>query len=443
MQQNTLMNWGRYGHSPASCVRTLLWRQDNLPVTAADEKLLAYGLGRSYGDSCLNGSHTLLLTRQLDRLLAFDRIRGRLRCEAGLSLDAILKIIVPSGWFLPVSPGTKFVTIGGAIANDVHGKNHHRAGTFGHHVVAFELLRSDGQRILCSPESNPEYFFATIGGLGLTGLITWAEVQLQAISSPWIDQKITCFTNLDEFFELTQASAQNFAYTVAWIDCLAKGADLGRGVFFQGNHVDQANLASYGNKLTKAGRAIKFPLDLPGWALNRMSVGLFNWAYYNRQKLRRASAGLVHYEPFFYPLDTILQWNRMYGRKGFLQYQCVLPFSAGNLALREMLRIIAQSGLGSFLSVLKAFGEKPSLGLLSFPRPGVTLALDFAYRGPQVLRLLERLDEVTRAAGGCVYPAKDARMSGETFRQYFPRWQEFKELADPRFSSDFWRRVTQ
>ncbi len=439
-----LSSWGRFHKVSAARVKTLEWRYQQLPSGSLTEKLLPYALGRSYGDSCLNSSHTHLLTQHLDRVLSFDRLRGILRCEAGLSLAAILELVLPEGWFLPVSPGTKWVSVGGAIANDVHGKNHHRAGNFGHHLREFELLRSDGQRLACSPTSNRDYFSATIGGLGLTGLITWAEIQLQPVLGPWIRQQTLCFANLEEFFTLSRQSLTHYAYTVAWIDSLAHGKNLGRGVFFQGNHGNKEDLAQLTIPRKKLATAVRtFPCDLPSWAFNRFSVGLFNQAYYRRQKMRGSAPTLVHYEPFFYPLDAVHHWNRMYGGKGFFQYQCVLPFAEGHQALGEMLRVIAQSGMGSFLAVLKEFGEIPSLGLLSFPRPGVTLALDFANRGAPLLALLDRLDAITRAAGGSVYPAKDARMSGEDFRCYFPRWEEFLAYIDPRFSSDFWRRVME
>jgi FAD/FMN-containing dehydrogenase len=434
-------SWGRFPRQPAASACSLEWRYENLPTPADSSTLLAFGKGRSYGDSCLNGGHTLIHTEQLDRIIAFDSQRGILRAEAGISLREILARTVPAGWFLPVTPGTQWVSLGGAIANDVHGKNHHQAGSFGHHVRSFELLRSDGERLLCSPTSHPHYFAATLGGLGLTGLITWAEISLLPIDNSWLQTEALCFANVDEFLNLSHQSADSYAYTVAWIDCLARGRKLGRGVFFRGNHARAEEAGESVRHGRRKQKTVVLPGEMPGFFLNRYSVMLFNQVYYYRYRMSTPLSRYLHFEPFFYPLDAVRGWNRLYGRRGFLQYQCLVPLSSASAALTEMLDAVARSGLGSFLSVVKVFGNKPSLGMLSFPRPGVTLALDFANVGVTLFRLLDRLDAITQAAGGCVYPAKDARMKGEAFRQYFPRWQEFQSYVDPRFSSSFWRRV--
>lgn len=415
-------------------MRSLRWRGDPLPE--AEGTLLPYGLGRSYGDSCLNEGGTLLSTTALDRLISFDHASGVIRLEAGVTLADILRFAVPRGWFLPVTPGTKFVTVGGAIANDVHGKSHHADGTFGRHVRAFELLRSDGSRLLCTPEENAELYGATIGGLGLTGVVTWAEIQLRPIHNHLIEAENIRFRNLDEFYEINAASERDYRYTVAWVDVLAKGRNLGRGIYTRGNHA--APVTGDLPKLRWTSK-ITVPVDAPGWSINPLTVRLFNFAYYRRQ-LRRVQAGLVSYEPFFYPLDAVAKWNRVYGRRGFFQYQCVVP--KGSEAMRTILETIAASEEASPLVVLKTFGSLPSPGMLSFPREGVTLALDFPNRGERTFRLFERLDELVRDAGGALYPAKDARMPPEMFRLSFPRWQEFARHVDPRFSSSFWRRVT-
>ncbi len=429
-------SWGNYPQVDQQ-VRPLVWRQEPLPRPETAAGLLPRGLGRSYGDSCLNDGGTLLDTTPLNHFIEFDRESGVLRCEAGVSLEAILETCVPLGWFLPVSPGTKFVTVGGAIANDIHGKNHHRAGTFGCHVEGFELLRSDGRRLFCSEHENRPWYAATIGGLGLTGLITWAEIRLRPIASPMIDQESVRFGNLDEFFDLARESDSSFEYTVAWIDCLARGSSLGRGIFLRGNHSDQpAPLTAAGGRSTRT-----IPLFAPGFLLNRYSIRAFNQLYYNRQRRRIVSRSL-HFDPFFYPLDSIGHWNRLYGRRGFLQYQYVVPVEGAREATREILARIAASDEGSFLSVLKVFGDLPSPGILSFPRPGTTLALDFANRGRPTLQLLEELDEIVRRCGGRVYPAKDARMSPEAFRDYFSDYDRLSEFIDPAISSSFWRRVT-
>ncbi|HEX8436022.1 FAD-binding oxidoreductase [Archangium sp.] len=437
-----LQSWGRYPHVEEQRMLPVTWASDSLPVPADGGTLLPYGQGRSYGDSCLNAGGALLTTTRLDRFLAFDPATGVLRCESGVTLDAILRLVSWQGWFLPVTPGTKFVSVGGAIANDVHGKNHHRAGTFGRHVRRFELVRSDGSRRVCSPEENPDYYEATIGGLGLTGLITWAEIQLRRMSNPYILQETIPFTNLDGFLSLAHESEQDFEFTVAWIDSLGKGKTLGKGLFYRGNHAppqfDAVPLSR--SHLSRNGGGLAVPFDLPGFALNRLSVSAFNFLYYNRQR-GRSSEGLIHYDPFFYPLDSIHRWNRIYGHRGFMQFQCFVPVNdTGVTALREILDR-ARSELPSFLTVLKMFGDVPSPGWMSFPRRGVTLALDFANRGERTYKLLEELDRVTRQSGGRVYPAKDARMSPESFAAYYPERERFARYVDPAFSSSFWRRV--
>ncbi len=427
-----------WGHYPSSSPRQIR-RCRNAPAPdLPDESLscLPFGNGRSYGDVCLNNNGALLLTRSLDRLMAFDPATGVLRAEAGVLLAEILTLIVPQGWFLPVTPGTQFVTLGGAIANDVHGKNHHVAGSFGCHVRAFELLRSDGNRLLCTPEQNTEWFQATVGGLGLTGLITWVEIQLQRIANPWIVAENRRFASLDEFLALDAEYEAHYPYIVSWIDCAATGRALGRGIYMAGMHAPPGLL----KPPPPQRRGLTVPFMPPISLVNSLSVAAFNRLYYH---LPRPSRGLIPYQPFFYPLDNLREWNRLYGRQGFFQYQCVIPPANAHAALREILARIVASGQGSMLAVLKRFGDKTSGGLLSFPRPGVTLALDFPNRSQSTLDLLERLDEVTRQAGGAVYPAKDARMSGDSFRHYYPQWTEFSRSIDPRFSSSFWRRVME
>ncbi len=410
--------------------------------------MLPGGLARSYGDSCLNEGGTLLATSALDRFIAFDRDSGVIRCEAGISLAQILDLVVPAGWFLPVVPGTGHVTVGGAIANDVHGKNHHVAGSFGHHLRRFELLRSDGSRTLCSPDANAELFRATVGGLGLTGLITWAEIQLRPVTSPWFDVETIRMENLDRFFALetgarppvlrggTSGLSPVSEYSVAWVDALARGDAVGRGVFMRAGHAAGAPAAS-----EPGASRWSIPFDFPAGTLNRHSVGLFN-ALYRSRASREWRAAREHYTKYLFPLDGIARWNRMYGARGFLQHQSVVPRADAAVKIREMLSAVAASGEASFLTVLKIFGDHEPAGLLSFARPGVTLAIDLPMRRASTLALLERLDAVVRDAGGAIYPAKDARMSAETFRAAFPEWKAFQRHIDPAFSSSFWRRVT-
>jgi len=399
--------------------------------------LLCYGNGRSYGDACLIDDGCLIRTRGLDRFIAFDADSGRLRCEGGVLLSEILDLVVGSGWFLPVTPGTRFVTVGGAIANDVHGKNHHVEGTFGHQVHALELLRGDGTRHLCSAERNPALFAATIGGLGLTGVILWAEIGLKRIANPYVRVETTRFENLAGFFDIAADSDRTHEYTVAWIDCAASGKRLGRGLHMAGNHA----APGCAERPTAPARTLRVPADPPVSLIGNASLRAFNALYYRKQ-LRRRTTAVSHYEPFFYPLDGIGEWNRIYGPRGFLQYQSVVPMDDGLAVTSEMLRRIAASGQGSFLSVLKLFGDQPSAGMLSFPRPGVTLALDFPNRDTRTFKLFDELDRIVAEAGGTLYPAKDARMPAALFRSGYPRLDEFQRHVDPAFASSLWRRVT-
>lgn len=430
-------SWGRYPRFNQTA-KQLNWCTQPLPITeSAESTLLPYGNGRSYGDVCLNRDGVLLDTRRLDHFISFDSKNGLLRCESGVMLDSILTLTVPKGWFLPVVPGTRFITLGGAIANDIHGKNHHTAGTFGCHVHSFELLRSDGSRWLCSRSENEEMFKATIGGLGLTGLILWAEIALKKVSNPLMNIETIRFDKLEDFFEISEESDSEYEYTVAWIDSMARGKSFGRGHFIRGNHSTQSTI-----NIDAPKRKICMPFELPFSLVNRTGARVFNSLYYRKQ-LRTLHTSLTHYEPFFFPLDSLLNWNRFYGPHGFLQYQCLLPFdSEGKNALEEILRKGVLGGLVSFLGVLKVFGTCVSPGLLSFPRPGITLALDICLQGRRTLDVLDDFDTTVKAIGGSVYPCKDARMSGESFRSYFPQFEELERFRDPKFSSSFWRRTT-
>ena len=427
-------SWGRYPRALHRRIHHLNWA-DQLPqILNGSERgaLLPYGQGRSYGDSCLNDGRDLVACGRLNRILAFDPATGALHCEGGVTLSDILDLLVPKGWFLPVTPGTRFVTVGGAIANDVHGKNHHRAGTFGCHVRRLGLYRSDSGLIECSRETNWPWFRATIGGLGLTGIIVWAEIQLRPIQGAMIDGESFAFRSLDEFLERGAESDAASEYTVAWLDCFSGSKT--RGVFFRGNHS-----AERGGKLRpRSGPRLRF--EFPGWLLNRWSMKAFNSAYFSWHSFAAGEA-VVPYDRFFYPLDSIARWNLIYGKKGFLQYQCVVPES-GLAAFKEVLDRIQRARMGSFLGVMKRFGAVESPGMLSFPRPGLTLALDFPLRGERTLRLLEDLDRIVKDSGGALYPGKDARMSPAMFQASFPQWREFQRYADPKFSSSFWRRVT-
>ncbi|MET3106078.1 FAD/FMN-containing dehydrogenase [Oxalobacteraceae bacterium GrIS 2.11] len=437
MPKEMLTSWGRVQRSEQDVV-AVGNRFDALSLGAdASISCLPYGNGRSYGDSCLNSGGIAIKTRSLDKFIAFDPATGVLRCEAGVLLSEILALVVGQGWFLPVTPGTRFVTVGGAIANDVHGKNHHVAGNFGRFVNQFELLRSDGQRLICSRSEHADFYAATIGGLGLTGMITWAEIQLKRVSNPWITTETIRYESLDEFFELCAESDQDYEYTVSWVDCVSSGKALGRGLFMRGNHAPAGTVP-----VRYASKVKTFPFVPPVSLVNSLTLKPFNTAYYYKQ-FERSRRQVQHYEPFFYPLDGILEWNRMYGPEGFYQYQCVIPEQNGRAAISALLDEIARSGLGSFLAVLKICGAVESQGLLSFPLPGVSLALDFPNRGASLQQLFARMDLILAEAGGRLYPAKDGRMPGSLFRSGYPRWQEMSAYIDPRFSSSFWRRVTE
>ncbi len=416
------------------------WRHEEFNVIQS-ELYLPYGCGRSYGDVCLNDAGTLIDTRKLNHFIDFNIETGILRIESGVTLDSVLQVIVPRGWFVPVTPGTRFVTIGGMVANDVHGKNHHNAGTIGNHITQLELYRSSGERLLCSPDSNEKLFNATIGGLGLTGLISWVEIQLKKISNPFISMSAVKIDNLQHYLALEES--QDSEYTVAWIDTLAKGRKLGRGVFFSGEHFvagkDQVVEKAEGNLLKNK---LSVPFNFPVRTLNKYTVKLFN-AFYIRTAIPRNSqqSELNHYQEYFYPLDNILHWNRIYGKSGLYQHQCVVPARDAEDTLTELLKIVSKENNSSFLSVLKKFGNIQSPGLLSFPRPGFTLAMDFSRRGEQTIKMLESLNDVVSSVGGAIYPAKDAVMSKRIFEQSYSKLDQFVAFMDPQFSSSFWRRI--
>jgi FAD/FMN-containing dehydrogenase len=403
--------------------------------------VLPFGNGRSYGDVGLNPGGALIDCRGLDRFIDFDRRTGILTCEAGVRLADILAALGRpeadgSAWLPAVSPGTRLVTVGGAIANDVHGKNHHQMGCFGRHVLGFELARSDGRIIACSPHSEPALFAATIGGLGLTGLILSARLQLRRVAGSAVEAEDIRFAGLADFFALSEESGATWEYTAAWMDCLARGAALGRGIFSRARH-----RPGIGAPPPAIAPRIAIPFAPPISPLNRLSLLAFNTAYFHRLGRGGRRRRVGSYEPVLYPLDRIGGWNRLYGRRGFFQFQCVVPTVAARDAIAALLGRIAASGQGSLLAVLKNFGDMPSPGLLSFPLPGTTLALDFPDRGEPTRQLLGELETIVVAAGGRLYPAKDATMRTESFWQGYPQAGEFLRHLDPAMSSGFARRV--
>lgn len=413
-----LSGWGRYPHIDSTESRPAHVQSiQSLLESLQTPDLIARGLGRSYGDSAL-ARHSLQ-TQRLDHFLNFDETTGLLRCSAGVSFAEILKLFVPKGWFLPVTPGTQFVTLGGAIASDVHGKNHHVDGSISDHIISLSLCLASGEIIQCSPTQNRTLFLATCGGMGLTGVILEASLQLIAIDSAYIEETTWKTANLEETLALFEAH-QSATYSVAWIDCLSTGKQLGRSLLMLGEH------ATHNRALTLAKPSkLSIPIEMPNALLNAYSVKAFNAAYYNKVR-QRQSQRLVHYAPYFYPLDSIQNWNRLYGKQGFTQYQFVLPKDAGLEGMSTILKKIAHSKRGSFLAVLKAFG-KGNDNYLSFPTEGYTLALDFKIDS-NLFTFLDELDRIVLDYGGRIYLAKDARMTEATFKQSYPRWEQFQEV---------------
>lgn len=431
-------SWGNYPNF-SQTAHTLSWRCELAELyqqsTVSFGSTLAYGNGRSYGDSCLALSDHVIAMRGLNRFINVDWLLGIIRAEAGVTLAEVLELIIPHGWFLAVTPGTQFITLGGAVANDVHGKNHHRRGTFGNHVLQFGLLRQNEPEITCSKLENLALFQATIGGLGLTGIITWVEIQLIPIKASKIDSKVVRFNNLDEFFTLSAELDSLHEYSVAWVDCIATGNKTGRGVFMAGDYAEDGELAYSQPK------KLQVPIKLPCSLVNSLSLKAFN-AIYWRKHPKSIKSVRIDYYPFFYPLDNILYWNRIYGYKGFQQYQCVIPKRVSEQAIRALLSTIAQQGIGSFLAVLKCCGAISSPGLMSFPMEGTTLALDFPQSKALAKVLFPRLDAIVREAGGRLYAAKDAHMQADDFKQAYPAWEQLEALRDRGLNSHFWKRVT-
>jgi FAD/FMN-containing dehydrogenase len=426
-----LSSWGRLSSKPHALVK-LFDPSDVLSQLSRISCGIPLGMGRSYGDACLNDGGVVWDTTSLDRLISFDRTTGQLACEAGVLLQDIQKLCVAEGWMLPVTPGTQMITVGGAIANDVHGKNHHKMGTFGDHVTYLKIARTDGELIVCSPVLNSEWFTATLGGIGLTGVILEVGIQMRKVSGPWLETETVPFQNIGDFFKITSESENDWEYTVSWIDCLARSG--GRGLFMRGNHTDQSS------EIFRNKPKLRVPIVPPASIINRMTLKIFNDAYFYLNKYKTART-ITHYQPFFYPLDNIQNWNRLYGPKGFYQYQSVVPLSVGPEAIEQMLAAIGESGQGSFLAVLKTFGGRNSAGMLSFPETGVTLALDFPNRGKSTHTLFDQLDNIVRQARGRIYLAKDARMSADLFRSGYPQLESFLKFRDPGISSEMSRRL--
>lgn len=444
MMEKDIAGWGRY---PVECCRLRRpERYAELRVLDAGP-LIVRGQGRSYGDAALNAGGEVLLTERLGRFLAFDAERGILRAEAGTTLADVLATFVPRGWFPLVTPGTKFVSLGGCIAADVHGKNHHHDGAFSRSVSALTLITATGEPLRCSPQENAEAFWATVGGMGLTGIIGEVELQLRPLDSAYLRARHVAAGDLAQAFRVLADAEHDAAYSVAWIDLMSRGSALGRSVVMLGEHalVEELPGGWRAQPLQVAPRRSRqVPCNMPGWLLNPLTIRAFNALYYQVQGGKTAPF-LADYDQFFYPLDSLGAWNRLYGRRGFLQYQCALPTAQAFAGMQTLLQRLAASGQPAFLGVLKRLGAAGA-GHLSFPVEGYTLALDLPMTGPRLLALLDDFDAIVREHGGRVYLAKDARLSPESFRAMYPRfaeWQQVKRALDPHnvFSSSLARRL--
>ena len=418
-----IANWGNYPVMQSD-ERNFSQLEDIRQFIPKAGPFIPRGNGRCYGDASLAG--TTINTTHFDKILSFDTSNGILECQSGITLDQVLEVIVPKGWFLPVTPGTKFITIGGAVASDVHGKNHHVDGCFSHHVEEMDLLLADGALITCGPSLHTDLFEATCGGMGLTGLITRIRFRLKKVETSYIRQKQVKAANLEEVISLFE-KYKDYTYSVAWIDCLKKGKGFGRSILILGEHATVSNLSPKQQdqplQLPKK-KQITFPFNLPSWVLNSFTVKAFNFLYYGKN-FKKEINNTVGYEPFFYPLDAILHWNRGYGKKGFIQYQFVVPMEAKQ-GLIEILQRISDKGLGSFLAVLKIFGKQESL--IGFPMEGYTLALDIPVR-KGLFETLDELDKIVLQYGGRLYMSKDARMKPEVLRAGYQHLPQFLSIV--------------
>jgi decaprenylphospho-beta-D-ribofuranose 2-oxidase len=416
-------NWGNYPLIETE-EKSFAFSKELTTALEKSDNVIARGNGRCYGDASL--SKNIFSTLKYDKTLSFDPIQGVFECQSGITIDQVLTIIVPKGWFMPVTPGTKFITIGGAVASDVHGKNHHMDGSFSNHVIELEVLLANGIYAICSPDQNSDLFWATCGGMGLTGIITRVKFQLKKIETSYIKQKQIKARNIEEVLELFEKN-NNYTYSVAWIDCLKKGNGFGRSILILGEHAS-ANELNEGKRKNPlklpSKKQITFPFNLPSYALNKFTIKAFNFLYYSKN-FKREIENIVSYEPFFYPLDAILHWNRGYGKKGFVQYQFVLPLESKQ-GLLEILKRISDQGLGSFLAVLKVFGKQDDL--ISFPKEGYTLALDFPVR-KDLFPFLDELDAMVLKYNGRLYLSKDARMKQEVFWSSYENAQAFSEIV--------------
>ncbi len=439
-----LAGWGRYPREECAVFRPEKRRNvAEILLSGQEAHYIARGCGRSYGDTAINGGGGVVSFLRLNRMLAFDDETGVLECEAGVSLGEIIDAFLPRGWFLPVTPGTKFVTMGGAVANDVHGKNHHRDGTFSAHVLDFTLLTPKGDLLTCSPESNKDLFWATVGGIGLTGMILTARIRLQPVQSAYIKVDYRRLRNIDEALAVIRETDEQYQYSVAWVDCLSRGNSLGRSVLMLGEHATPDQLPAGHTDPFGASPRKKpgVPFNFPGFILNPLSIRAFNGLFY---AIHPSSDGkIIDYDTYFYPLDAIHNWNRIYGAGGFTQYQATFP-NDGAHGLIALLERLSAASCASFLAVLKRLGPQGP-GLLSYPFEGYTLTLDIPIR-EGLLAFLADCDRLVLEHGGRLYLAKDMCTNPDVFAAMYPRLSEFRDVrrqVDPegRLSSRMARRL--
>lgn len=392
----------------------------------SNNEVIARGNGRCYGDAALG--EAIFSTKKLNKFIEFDRLNGVLECESGVLLSEILEIIVPQGYFLAVTPGTKFITLGGAIASNIHGKNHHNEGNFSECIIEFKIMVENGEVLHCSREENSEKFWATIGGMGLTGIILSAKIKLKNIETAYIRQESVKAENLEEIFHLFEES-EDWNYNVAWIDCLQKGKNIGRSILLRGEFALKAELSNnFAENPLRIKKKINptIPFYFPGFVLNSLSVKMFNFLYFNKQRSKTVKK-IVDYETFFYPLDFINDWNKIYGKGGFIQYQMVIPKENGREGMKRILETIGRSKQASFLAVLKLFGKNNPEAYNSFPFEGYTLALDFKVNR-QLVQLVSNLDKIVEEFGGRIYLTKDS-MSKSSLTNYLKNTESSKFVS--------------
>jgi len=419
LARTSITNWNNYPRKEV-VMESPLFEEDLIRFLNEEEPFIMRGNGRCYGDASLYAA--VVSSLKLNRILQFDENAGVIRCQAGILLSQVLDFILPNGWFLPVTPGTKFITVGGAVASDVHGKNHHKDGSFSNHIVSMRVLTPQGKIVVCSPQENSELFWFTCGGMGLTGIILDVTFTLKKVESGFITGKQIKARELNEILDLFD-QFKGYTYSVAWIDCLKKGDSFGRSILMVGEHARKDEIKSrkiYPN----ASGTLSVPFNFPSFVLNRYSVKAFNALYYAKN-LKRSVQTLTSYEKFFYPLDSILNWNRIYGVNGFVQYQFVIPQKSGREGINTILKRISEQGWGSFLAVLKQFGSQE--GPISFNTEGYTLALDIPINA-RLFSFLDELDKIVKEYGGRIYLTKDARMKPEIFHQTYPHAGEFTKF---------------